>query len=75
MKEFLLGQSDAVEAHHREWAEQLKTEYGEMSEPEQAESIVRKELGKKFVKALEDAGVFKDREAFMRFIRTVNHQG
>ncbi|MEC1451544.1 UDP-glucose--hexose-1-phosphate uridylyltransferase [Bacillus haynesii] len=74
VKEFLLGQSDAVEAHHREWAEQLKTEYGELSEPEQAESIVRKELGQKFVKALEDAGVFKDREAFMRFIRTVNHQ-
>ncbi|MDI5787705.1 hypothetical protein PO124_02235 [Bacillus licheniformis] len=24
VKEFLLGQSDAVEAHHREWAEQLK---------------------------------------------------
>ncbi|WP_411801538.1 UDP-glucose--hexose-1-phosphate uridylyltransferase [Bacillus glycinifermentans] len=72
VKDFLSGRPSSVAPYHVEWAEQLKDQYGRVSAPEEAESIVREELGKKFVKALEDAGVLKDREAYLRFIDTVN---
>ncbi|WP_170008448.1 UDP-glucose--hexose-1-phosphate uridylyltransferase [Bacillus fonticola] len=72
LKKFLLGESNHVEAYHHKWANQLKGEYGILSDSEQAEAILQKELGKKFVKVLRDAGVFKEREAFDRFIGTLN---
>ncbi|MED1738090.1 UDP-glucose--hexose-1-phosphate uridylyltransferase [Bacillus swezeyi] len=74
IKEFLLGRPSRIEAHHQEWAEHLKSEYREISSPEHAELVLQKELGNKFVKALEDAGVLKERKAFMRFIDAVNQQ-
>ena len=72
IKKFLLGESSHVEAYHQEWADQIKAEYGTLSDSEQAEVILREELGKKFVKVLQDAGVLKEREAFERFINKLN---
>ncbi|MGD6958256.1 UDP-glucose--hexose-1-phosphate uridylyltransferase [Rossellomorea aquimaris] len=72
IKEFLLGNSGKVASYHQRWAEQLKLEYGKLSTNEQAESILREELGKKFVKCLQDAGVFKNRGGFERFITSLN---
>ena len=39
---------------------------------EQIDAILEKELGTKFAKVLGDAGVFKDNDASERFIKTIN---
>lgn len=72
IEEFLLGHADTVSPPHQDWAEQLKAEYGTLSERDEAEALLQKELGKKFVRILEDAGVLKEKEAFDRFIQTLN---
>ena len=69
---FLIGESNDIPEHHQEWANQLLNEYGTLSNVEQAEKILQKELGKKFARVLADAGVFKERDAFERFIGTLN---
>ncbi|WP_059105513.1 UDP-glucose--hexose-1-phosphate uridylyltransferase [Shouchella shacheensis] len=72
INQFLLGEQADVADYHQEWARQLKDSYGTLSNPEEAETIVHQELGRKFEKVLEDAGVFKEKQAFDRFIRRVN---
>ncbi|TWT27095.1 UDP-glucose--hexose-1-phosphate uridylyltransferase [Planomicrobium sp. CPCC 101110] len=72
IQNFLLGGSSRPEDYHMEWASQLKARYGTLSTAEEAEAVLQKELGEKFVRVLEDAGVFKDRQAFDRFIHTLN---
>lgn len=72
IQEFLLGNASEVAPFHLQWAEQLKAQYGEISLPEDAEALLQKELGKKFVRVLKDAGVLKEREAFERFINSLN---
>lgn len=72
IQEFLLGNASNVAPFHLGWAEQLKAQYGTLSLPEDAEAILQEELGKKFVRVLEDAGVLKEKEAFQRFIDTLN---
>ncbi|MEH7177024.1 UDP-glucose--hexose-1-phosphate uridylyltransferase [Neobacillus vireti] len=72
IKSFLLGESVHVAEYHQEWADQIKAAYGTLSDSEQAETILREELGKKFVRVLQDAGVLKEQEAFNRFINTLN---
>lgn len=69
---YLLDNTNNVEAYHQEWAKELKVTYGSVADFNQAEAILHQELGKKFVKVLEDAGVMKDREAFERFIHKLN---
>lgn len=69
---FLLGETTQVADHHQEWANQLQVKYGIVSDKKQAEEIVRDELGRKFVRVLEDAGVFKERLAFEKFIKALN---
>src|SRR5690625_596636 len=69
---FLIGESNDIPEHHQEWANQLLNEYGTLSNVEQAEKILQIELGKKFARVLADAGVFKERDAFERFIGTLN---
>ncbi|MFD0952212.1 UDP-glucose--hexose-1-phosphate uridylyltransferase [Virgibacillus natechei] len=72
IKQFLLGQSNDVAAYHQEWADQIKHEYATLSNPGQVDDIMEKELGKKFARVLEDAGVFKEQAAFERFIKTLD---
>lgn len=72
IQQYLLGTSNQVQDYHLEWAEQLKAKHAVVSTNEQAEAIVREELGRKFVRCLEDAGVLTEREAFERFIDTLN---
>jgi len=77
IKAFLLNQSQTVAPHHMDWAEQLKNKYGLLTDPDVTESILQKELGFKFVRVLEDAGVFKQtaagKDALKRFIDTLNN--
>ncbi|MBD1221354.1 UDP-glucose--hexose-1-phosphate uridylyltransferase [Virgibacillus halodenitrificans] len=76
LKKFLLGEASDVATYHQEWADQLKQEYGTVSDKATVDTIVEKELGKKFARVLEDAGVYKQTAsglaAFQRFIDAVN---
>ncbi|MED3563248.1 UDP-glucose--hexose-1-phosphate uridylyltransferase [Bacillus xiapuensis] len=69
---FIKGNSAVVADYHLEWAEQLKTRF---SSEMDAELFVKEEVGKKFLRVLEDAGVFKRNEAgeagFKRFIKSL----
>ena len=66
--------SDEVLAKHADWADELKKQYTFTAE--NAESILRDEIGKVFSKVLEHAGVYKrdsdGAAAFDRFIKYVN---
>ncbi|PSL40093.1 UTP-hexose-1-phosphate uridylyltransferase [Planomicrobium soli] len=75
IQRFLTGDSSQPAEYHMEWAEEIKAEYGSFANSEEAEAVLQKELGKKFVRVLEDAGVLKDRKAFERFIHTLNGVG
>ncbi|WML57923.1 UDP-glucose--hexose-1-phosphate uridylyltransferase [Neobacillus sp. PS2-9] len=75
VEQFILGKGETVADYHDSWAEELKTRYYGVASENNVESLVRKEIGKKFLKALEDAGVFKRDEAgmegFKRFIQSL----
>lgn len=59
---------------HADWAEEFLPRYSQVSE-ENVMDILKEEIGKVFVKVLEDAGVYKNtpegRKAFHRFISSL----
>ena len=65
--------ADEATAKHAPWAEELKTRH-EFTK-EDAEAVLRQEVGQVFMQVLEDAGVFKRDEAgqaaFLRFAESV----
>ena len=67
-------QADPLTASHAAWAEELKTRY-EFTE-DNAEEILRREVGAVFLQVLCDAGVYKrdgqGHAAFLRFVDYVN---
>ncbi|MEH7546610.1 UDP-glucose--hexose-1-phosphate uridylyltransferase [Neobacillus vireti] len=72
VENFLLGKTDAVADYHADWANELKNNYGTIANESNVETLVREEVGRKFLRVLEDAGVFKRNEegeaGFRRFI-------
>lgn len=60
--------------HHAQWAEEILKRYPDFSK-DNARAILEQEIGKVFLKVLEDAGVFKrtkeGKNAFMRFILSI----
>src|SRR5699024_6389201 len=72
IKKSLLDEDSHIETYHQPWTKQLKEKYGTISDTNEAERIMEKELGDKFARVLEDAGVFKNHEAFKRFIDVLN---
>ena len=68
--------SDPVLEKHTSWIEELKKTY--TFTEENAMDIILQETGKVFSAVLEDAGVYKNTEegknAFIRFVDTVNHE-
>ena len=78
LKDVMLKSGDvsSVEsiAKHAEWAAQVKRDHPEINEAN-AEHILQQEVGKVFVKVLEDAGVYKctaeGRKAFRTFVESV----
>ena len=66
--------SDELLAKHAPWAEELKSKY--KFTKDNAEKILRKEIGIVFSKVLEHAGVYKrdaeGKAAFERFVQAVN---
>ena len=65
--------ADETLAKHTDWAEELKSRY--TFTEENAEEILRREVGVVFATVLEHAGVYKctpeGREAFLRFVQSV----
>ncbi|MDQ1004521.1 UDPglucose--hexose-1-phosphate uridylyltransferase [Neobacillus niacini] len=76
VENFILGKSDVVADYHIEWAKSLKDDYQSVVTDSNVEAIVREETGKKFLRVLEDAGVFKRNEegkaGFNRFILSLS---
>ncbi|WP_057914267.1 UDP-glucose--hexose-1-phosphate uridylyltransferase [Peribacillus muralis] len=68
---YLLGGTEKVQEYHMVWANDLRARYDESIRKETVQDILRKELGVKFLRTLEDAGVFKrdlqGQSAFQRF--------
>ncbi|MDF2877707.1 MAG: UDP-glucose--hexose-phosphate uridylyltransferase [Clostridia bacterium] len=69
IKAYLKGTLDKVADYHQTWADQLKSEYKQTMD---LDLFIQKALGDKFIRVLEDAGVFKltasGLEGFKRFI-------
>ena len=65
--------ADETLAKHADWTEELKARY--TFTEENAEEILRREVGVVFATVLEHAGVYKctpeGREAFLRFVQSV----
>lgn len=66
--------SDEKIEKHADWVDEFKTQYTDIN-ASNIEEIIKAEIGKVFVKVLEDAGVYKctpeGREAFDRFVKTL----
>lgn len=73
VKAYLLGDNYIDLGVHQSWADTMKANYS--INKSNVDEIVDKEVGYKFKRVLEDAGVFKQTEvgqnAFMRFIHTL----
>ena len=78
LKEYILEGKDIASNEtlekHAKWVAEFLPSYQEIN-AENIDGILEQEIGKVFVKVLEDAGVYKvtpqGREAFMRFIHTL----
>ncbi len=72
VEKFILGKTESVADYHLEWAKGLKERYQSVVTSSNVEALVSEETGKKFLKVLEDAGVFKRNEegkaGFNRFV-------
>ncbi len=66
---------DELTAKHADWANAIRTEYGDTLTAENVSDTVKREVGKVFETVLEHAGVYKrtddGRAAFDRFIESV----
>ncbi|WP_066320900.1 UDP-glucose--hexose-1-phosphate uridylyltransferase [Bacillus sp. FJAT-29814] len=76
VEKYILGKPNLVADYHSEWAEQLKARLSSTANESNVTALVRGEVGKKFLRVLEDAGVFKRNPAgadgFHRFIETIS---
>ncbi len=72
IRKYVLDEQSNVPAYHQDWAEELKEKY-EMKKD--VNHFIKQELGNKFIRILEDAGVFKQDikglTAIKRFIYTL----
>ena len=57
-------------AKHADWVDEWKSGY-DLSSPEAVQSALQTEIGKTFAKILGCAGVYKNDEDFMRFVKTL----
>lgn len=74
VEKYCLNQENRVDEIHKAWAKSIKERYEWTAE--NAEKLIRQEVGEKFVRVLEDVGVFKDtptgHRAFDRFVDFLN---
>jgi len=76
VEQYVLGTTHHVTEYHQQWAEQLKSKYKNQVQQKNVHELIRQETAAKFLRVLEDAGVFKrDVQgigAFKKFIGTLN---
>ena len=65
--------ADEELAKHADWAEEILSR--RQVTADNADAVLKEEIGKVFCKVLEHAGVYKDIDAFMRFIDYVDRKG
>ncbi|MEK5477373.1 UDP-glucose--hexose-1-phosphate uridylyltransferase [Paenibacillus sp. FSL R5-0407] len=69
---------DSPLAVHADWIKELVSRHGMTLEREQADALLKEEVGRKFAEILGHAGVFKvdeaGREAFRRFVGAAGYQ-
>ncbi|WP_099222833.1 UDP-glucose--hexose-1-phosphate uridylyltransferase [Listeria costaricensis] len=74
VSKFLLGEAHQMAPMHVDWAEKIKAAHPRLTR-EQVKTVVQQEVGKIFLRVLEDAGVYKDtpfgRARFERFTETL----
>ncbi|SER90486.1 UTP-hexose-1-phosphate uridylyltransferase [Gracilibacillus ureilyticus] len=72
IKKHLLDETVNIAEYHYNWVQSIKERYSNITD-ENVQHIIEKELGLKFARVLEDAGVFKTsaegRQAFKRFLK------
>lgn len=77
VEKYLLGEYNNIADYHLEWADEIKTH--QVVSPENVHDLVQNEVGKVFVRVLEDAGVYKQdaegKVAFMRFVESIGIEG
>ncbi|MCE5285226.1 MAG: UDP-glucose--hexose-1-phosphate uridylyltransferase [Pelosinus sp.] len=75
VEKYICREPNALAEYHRPWAKELAERYAGQIAPANAEKIVRAETATKFLRVLEDAGVFKRNDkgqaAFKRFVATL----
>lgn len=73
VEKYIIGKEHNIADYHRQWAEQLKEKYSSDVNPENIGEIIKEETAAKFLRVLEDAGVFKrddqGKAAFKRFLQ------
>ena len=73
VEKYIAGKDADVAHYHKEWADQLKDDF--FGNENEIEQYVKDAVGNKFLRVLEDAGVFKRNEsgqsAFKRFINSL----
>jgi UDPglucose--hexose-1-phosphate uridylyltransferase len=77
VENYLLEKPNRIESYHVPWADELKVKYKNQLSGSHVYEIIQKETGIKFLRVLEDAGVFKRDEkgqkAFKKFITESLH--
>ncbi|MDF2884340.1 MAG: galactose-phosphate uridylyltransferase, family 2 [Clostridiaceae bacterium] len=76
VEKYLLNIDNNISQNHITWAESLKEKYEDKINEDNVQEIVRKETAAKFLRVLEDAGVFKRNQegldAFKCFINRIS---
>ncbi len=62
--------NDEILQKHSDWAEQIKQKYNDINK-QNIDKIIEDEIGIVFAKVLSHAGVFKNAEDFLRFVKVV----
>lgn len=74
VEKYLIDQPNNIAAYHQTWADEIKRENATISE-ETVGTVVQNEVGKVFMRVLEDAGVYKQdahgQDAFVKFVEQV----
>lgn len=74
----VISKPDSKLAVHAAWVKQLVADHGQAMVKEDAEALLRDEVGRKFAEILGHAGVFKvtdeGREAFRRFVTSAGYE-
>jgi len=73
---YMVGAEHTIAPYHQQWAQELTEKYQGQLHADHIEQIIQQETAAKFLRVLEDAGVFKRDEqgktAFKQFIHTLN---